>query len=225
MADCSLVQSTQQESSFYLDDEVVSYLPYVDLNFRVQGKELPSDHSYALYAALSHFQTQIHSLEGISVQPINGLHTENGVLTLSNASCLRIRLPAELVPLLYPLAGKQLIIDDHKIWLGIPEIHLLKPSSRLYSRIVTIRGYQEPERFLEAAQRQLQKIGIQGHLNLSTNTKGISTRKTRRVKQYTIVGFGVEVTNLSDEDSLLLQTFGIGGKQKMGCGIFLRRKK
>ncbi|MBD3885841.1 type I-MYXAN CRISPR-associated protein Cas6/Cmx6 [Leptolyngbya sp. PL-A3] len=217
------VQNSQQEYSFHpFYDEVVSPLPHVDLNFRVQGKVLPSDHSYALYAALSHFQDRIHSLEDIGIQPITGIQTKEGVLTLNDTSCLRIRVPAELVPLLYPLAGKQLTIGKHEIWLGIPEIHLLKPATKLYSRIVTIRGFQEPEPFLEAVERQLQQRGIRGRVSLFTNTEGIPRRRTLQVKKYTIVGFGVEIEDLCEEDSLLLQTYGIGGKRKMGCGIFLK---
>jgi CRISPR-associated protein Cas6 len=41
------------------------------------------------------------------------------------------------------------------------------------------------------------------------------------VRQYVVVGFGVEVTGLSDEDSIKLQICGLGGKRKMGCGIFV----
>lgn len=218
-----LVQNSPQESSFYFsDDEVVSPLPHVDLIFRVQGTVLPSDHSYALYSALSHFQAQVHSLEGVSIQPITGVQAKEGMLTLTDTSCLRIRLPAELVPLLYSLAGKQLTIGKHKVWLGIPEIHLLKPAAKLYSRMVTIRGFQQPEPFLEAVGRQLQQRGIRGHLSLFTNTEGIPRRRTLQVKKYIIVGFGVAIEDLCEEDSLLLQTYGIGGKQKMGCGIFLK---
>lgn len=215
---------SQPSYAFDFGDELsVLPLPYVSLNFKVQGKDLNFDHSYALYSALSHFQARIHTLGNISIQPIQGIPQAKRLLALTDASCLKIRLPVELVPLFYPLAGKQFVVGEHRIRLGIPQMHFLRPAPNLYSPIVTVRGYKEPEIFLEAAQRQLQQLGIQGRLSLSTNTHDIPTPRIRRVKQYSIVGFGVEVSDLNNQDSLLLQTLGIGGKQKMGCGVFLKR--
>jgi hypothetical protein len=73
----------------------------------------------------------------------------------------------------------------------------------LRSHLVIITGYQEPESFLEAAQRQLEQLGIQGNLRILTNADGTPKRKTIKVKQSTKVGFGLDVTRLSDEDSLM----------------------
>lgn len=74
--------------------------------------------------------------------------------------------------LVYPLAGKSLRIGKHTIRLGIPEIYLLEPAERLRSRIVIIQGYQEPESFLAAAQRQLEQLGIQGKAFITKNRPG-----------------------------------------------------
>nr|WP_242040134.1 type I-MYXAN CRISPR-associated protein Cas6/Cmx6 [Anabaena subtropica] len=38
---------------------------------------------------------------------------------------------------------------------------MLQPAEKLRSRIVVIRGYEEPETFLVVAQRQLEQLGIQ----------------------------------------------------------------
>jgi len=35
------------------------------------------------------------------------------------------------------------------------------------------------------------------------------------------VGYAVRVSGLSDEDSLKLQERGLGGKRRMGCGVFV----
>lgn len=35
------------------------------------------------------------------------------------------------------------------------------------------------------------------------------------------MGFGLTVTNLNQIDSLTLQQEGLGGKRKMGCGMFV----
>ena len=196
-------------------------LPYLELNFRVIGKTVPVDHGYKLYSALSHWQSKLHDLDNFSIQNITGIHGKQGQIYLNDRSTLRIRLPADLIPLFYHLAGKSLMIDRHKIRLGIPEISLLKPANNLRSHIVFIKGYQEPQSFLEAAERQLKQLGIQGAAKITVKTNSKFRCKTIQIKTYTVVGFGLEVTNLSDQDSLKLQTNGIGGKHKMGCGIFV----
>jgi CRISPR-associated protein Cas6 len=200
-------------------------LPYVDLCFTVIGQTLPVDHGYGCYAALNHLQSKLHYLDNISIQTISGIPDKHGSLHLNNHSRLRIRLPADQVPLVYPFGGKSLTIGKHTIRLGIPEISLLQPEEKLRSRIVVITGYEQPEAFLAAAQRQLKQLGIQGTVSIPANGNGNPKRRTVKIKRYTVVGFSLEVTALSDEDSLILQIYGIGGKQKMGCGVFVPVKK
>jgi len=48
------------------------------------------------------------------------------------------------------------------------------------------QGYEQPETFLAAAQRQLEKLGIQGTVRIPTNTDG---RRTIKIKRFTVVGF------------------------------------
>ena len=82
-------------------------------------------------------------------------------------------------------------------------------------------NYTEADLFLSAAQRQLAQLGISGHLSIPLNREGKPSRKTIKIKQYTVVGFTTEVSNISLEDSLKLQVYGLGGKRRMGCGIFM----
>jgi CRISPR-associated protein Cas6 len=99
-------------------------------------------------------------------------------------------------------------------------MNFIQPKLKLRSHIVIIRGYEEPQPFLEAVQRQLNELNIQTNIKLILSKNGIPKRKTIRVKQ-TLVGFGVEVSNLNEADSILLQEQGLKGKQKMGCGVFV----
>ncbi|ACK74093.1 CRISPR-associated protein, Cas6-related (plasmid) [Gloeothece citriformis PCC 7424] len=202
------------------EENLLSATIYVDLNFQVLGNILPADHGYGLYAALTHWNPIIHDLEGLSIQTIAGIPDKQGKIYLTERSRFRIRLPHDQVPLVYGLAGKTLTIGKHTIRLGIPQIYLLQPASKLRSRLVVIKGYQEPKIFLEAVQRQLEKLRINGIVAISTaNSK--PDRKTIKIKRFTVVGFGLEMSNLSDEDSLLLQEVGLGGKRRMGCGVFV----
>ena len=146
-------------------------------------------------------------------------HKRNQI-NLTERSKLLIRVPAEKIPFIYPFSGKFLTIGKHKIRLGIPEMNFLQPKSKIRSHIVVIRGYEQPDTFLTAAQNQLNELKIQGKIQLLTTKDGTPKRKTIKVKQ-TLVGFGIEITNLSESDSLILQEKGLGGKPKMGCGVFV----
>ncbi len=198
--------------------------PYVDLSFPVIGETLPADHGYGLYSALTYWNQTIHELEGLSIQTISGIPDKQGKIYLRERSRFRMRLPLDQVSLVYELAGKALTIGQHRIRLGIPQIYLLQPASKLKARIVVIKGYQEPETFLEAVQHQLSKFGI-NEISMIPTLKGEADRKTIKIKRFTVVGFGLEVSNLSDEDSLLLQQVGLGGKRRMGCGVFIPWKE
>ena len=63
-------------------------------------------------------------------------------------------------------------------------------------------------------------MNIQTDLKLIAKKDGTPKPKTIKVKQ-TLVGFGIEANNLSETDSIILQEKGLGGKHKMGCGVFV----
>lgn len=202
--------------------EVPATLPLlVELSFGITGQPIPVDHGYELFSALTHFQPELHNFKRLSIQTITNTIFENRKLLLTNRSKLRIRLPADTIPLVYPLAGCSITIGGNKVRLEIPTIDLLQPARHLYSRIVVIKGQEQPESFLKAAQRQLQRLEIEGEIRISVASNGSLNRKTVRVRGYTVVGFGLEAVDLSEQDSLKLQVYGIGGKRKMGCGIFV----
>jgi CRISPR-associated protein Cas6 len=194
---------------------------YIELSFSIIGQSLPADHGYGLYSAIAHLAPQVHEREGLSIMTIAGVPDRQGKIFLTERSHLRIRLPYECMPMVYHLAGKQLSIGSHSIRLGIPQIFMLRPADRLRSRIVTIKNHQEPESFLAAAQLQLANLGIVGEAILSLDVEGNPARKTIKIKTYSVVGFGLEVLGLSEVDSIKLQIFGLGGKHRMGCGIFV----
>ncbi len=199
-------------------------LPYVELSFGVIGQTLPADHGYGLYSAISKICPLLHEREGVSIQTITGMPDRRGKIYLTQEkSCLRIRMPydPELISRSLTLSGNQLRIGTHNISLGIPQFFALQSAEALRARIVVIKGFQEAEPFLEAVKYKLNLLNIQGTASISLNEKGECNRKTIKIKSFTVVGFGVSVTDLSPEDSIKLQIAGIGGKHRMGCGIFV----
>ena len=189
-------------------------MPYVDLAFRLNGAAVPVDHGYALYAALSRIVPEIHTAKEVGVQPIRGVYNGNGKLHLSDFSRLILRLPDEQIRSYLKLAGRRLEVDEHPLSVGVPEVRTLLPTPRLRARLVTIKGFLKEEEFLEAAKRQLQSLGIAGEALLGQ-------RRTFRVREKQVVGFEVAVAGLTAEESLLLQENGLGGRRRMGCGVFV----
>jgi CRISPR-associated protein Cas6 len=198
---------------------------FIDLSFHVRGTQLPADHGYALLAAIANHVPNIKEHHDIAILSAAGFGDRKGKILLTEHSCFRLRVPITKIQMVYPLAGKRLRLGIHEVQLGIPTIHTLKPHAHLRSRIVTIKGYEEPEPFLAAAKRQLEALEIKGELSISCDRTGNPARKTIKIKRFTVVGFTVEINQLSEEDSLKLQVYGLGGKRHMGCGVFIPVKE
>jgi CRISPR-associated protein Cas6 len=196
------------------------YNNIVNLSFPVIGESLPADHNYQLYAALSKQIPQIHQLEGLAINTIPGIPDKKGKIALTRNSRLLIKLPVEAVARVYILAGQVLNVGGHSIQVGNPELQTLQPTDSLKARLVAIKGYTEPQSFLEAAQRQLQALNVNGNIGIPANEEGEPKRLTLKIKNYHVVGFSVVVNQLSPNDSLKLQVYGLGGKQRLGCGFF-----
>ena len=188
-------------------------MTYLELRFPFTGTTLPSDHGYGLYGAISRIIPEAHGEDWLAIETIPGIARGDGVTQLDRQGKLKIRIPQERVPLMLKLAGKRLEVDGHAIRLGAPQINLLKPATTLYARIVTIKGFTEPETFLAGVCRKLNEICVNGKLV-------VGDRRVVRVGSHTIVGFSLTIHELSDESSLILQERGIGGRRRMGCGFF-----
>jgi CRISPR-associated protein Cas6 len=196
----------------------------INLSFPVQGTWLHADHNYHLHGALGRAIPNLRNLENFAVNTIAGRPDQQGKIQLLKGSRLLLRLPVEAITQVYPLTGKTLTIGGCSIQLGNPELQTLQPVDALSARLVTIKGYTEPGIFLEAAQRQLNALEIQANLGIPANEKGEPKRLTLRInkpeRSYTIVGFSLVVSDLNPEDSIKLQIHGLGGKRRIGCGVF-----
>ncbi|MGL4941811.1 MAG: type I-MYXAN CRISPR-associated protein Cas6/Cmx6 [Thermoguttaceae bacterium] len=190
----------------------------VDVKFLIlaRGGHIPADHGYPLYSAVSRVLAQIHQTSEIGILPINGTQTGDRGLFLTPESRLVIRIDAGQISTVLPLAGKTLGIGKTTLQIGVPSVHALIYASTLRSRLVTIKGFMEAEQFSEAVRRQLDILEISQEV-----TVHIRKRRTLRIRDREVVGYEVFVDGLSDTESLRLQEVGIGGRRKMGCGLFL----
>jgi CRISPR-associated protein Cas6 len=187
----------------------------VDLWFPVLGSTLPSDHGYALYGALCRVAPELHGADWWALHTLRGVRAAPGFIALSRAPRLGVRLPAEHIPLVLPLAGRQLEVAGSRVRLGAPTVDALTPHEALSARMVTIKPFIEPESFQRAVEKQVTELGVSAAVT-------VGARKILRVDGRKIVGFSVRVTGLDGAGSLLLQEEGLGGRRHMGCGVFRR---
>jgi CRISPR-associated protein Cas6 len=194
--------------------------PYLSVAFPVQGTHLPADHGYPLYAAITHLLPALHSAPWLGIELISGIPWDKGMIALPTyGTSLRLRLPVQHFARVLPLAGKRLELGSHAIRLGVPLARPLVSASSLYARIVTIKPFIEPEPFLEAARRQLTTLGIDATLALPRDGR-TRYRRIICIHGKKVVGFSLVVHGLSDQDSITLQSLGLGGRRTMGCGLF-----
>jgi len=114
------------------------------------------------------------------------------------------------------LAGKTLEIGGAKVQVGVPEIRALIPATALRSRLVTTKNCQDPTRFEAELNRQMKALGLSDQVIVT-----IIKRRTVRIHEKEVVGYEVVLEGLSAEESIAIQTAGLGGRRHMGCGIFV----
>ncbi|MCY3772682.1 MAG: type I-MYXAN CRISPR-associated protein Cas6/Cmx6 [Gemmatimonadetes bacterium] len=208
--------------------------PKLDILFRVIGSEVPSDHGYALYSALSRIlETEedqwIHGNPHIGLHTVRGTPLGNGRRLIGPNARLGLRLPADLLPRSLKLAGKALELDGCKLRIGVSETRALVPAATLYCRIATTKNGDDDARFDAEIGRQLVSLGIRGKVfRVPVNPRESGgrdpSRRIVRVKNKRIVGYSVLATELTGEESILLQERGLGGRRRMGCGVFVPRE-
>ncbi len=203
----------------------------VDVAFQLTGGSVPVDHGYRLYAALCATVPALHGATWLSVHPLSGTRADASTLTLRDEARLFLRLPAERIPEVLPLAGRTIDVTGVRLTLGAPNVSALVPASCLDARLVIIKLTDAPrrenqdlsrqtldvagfaERYTAELKRQLTALDIE-------STPELCGRRSMTVGGKRVVGYSVRVPALSADQSLALQTMGLGGKRRMGCGVF-----
>jgi CRISPR-associated endonuclease/helicase Cas3 len=199
----------------------------LDLAFPVVGTRLPCDHNYPLYAGLSRLLPCLHDgTVPFGLIPITGSYLGRGEIQLDPLrSRLRLRVAAADIPRVLPLAGKRIRVNGTHILLGAPQVSAPRPAPTLHAHIVTIKNATEPASFLEAVEGELGQLGIKGRpeipLQVGGRYSGQAQRTIVRVKGNRIVGYSLLVHELSATDSERLLDVGLGGRRRMGAGVFM----
>lgn len=202
----------------------------VDMVFPLKGRpSLPAAYSYPLYAAIAKQLPWIHESKRVGIFPLNGVYAD-GRIRLGPRSALRIRAPADHLPRIIMLTARQLEVEGEGIQLGVPRVLPLRPAPTLYSRFVQIKLAEKadgvtPSAFLDSVHRQLRSLGIEARAGIPVWQEGPRAGEPKRrmvqIKGEHHIGFALLVEGLTAEESLRLQQHGLGGRRKMGCGLFL----
>ena len=187
--------------------------PIVDLWFPVLGETLPSDHGYLLYSALCEECPELHGASWWGLHTIPGTVRGDGRILLQDRPSMGLRLPADRIGTVLSLAGKKLRVGNQSIRCAPPTVRPLESASAVSARIVCIKGFMEPEEFEGAIRRQLNGFGVDCPVQ-------IGPRKVLQIRQHTVVGFSVRISEVDPDQSLELQRQGLGGRRRFGCGMF-----
>ncbi len=187
--------------------------PHVELIFKVTGQQIPVDHGYSLYGAISRVFPRFHEDSAVGLKRIRGRYAGDGSLDISPASELVIRMPVGAIGDYLALAGQTLTVDEAPLSVGAPRTRALTPAVALYAHLVTTKNGLDQARFESEIARQLTEMGVQGRF-------AVGDRKTFAIHGRQIVGYAVSVFELTAGESIMVQERGLGGRRKMGCGFF-----
>jgi CRISPR-associated protein Cas6 len=186
---------------------------HIELKIPVTGNEIPTHHGYELFSAICRYIPEAHHSDWFAIDTLTGLAKGHNTTELDHKAKLKVRVPQERVALMLKLADKQLSLGQYQVRLGTPQINLLRPSSSLHARIVTIKNHQEEDTFFEAIRQKLDLLSVTGEIE-------IGMRRVVKVSNHVVVGFAVTLHGLSNEGSIILQGKSLGGRQHFGCGYF-----
>ncbi|MFK5893751.1 MAG: type I-MYXAN CRISPR-associated protein Cas6/Cmx6, partial [Pseudomonadota bacterium] len=148
-----------------------------------------------------------------------GDHSTDSLLHLSKRTRLKIRLPYEYIDKLNELTGKEILVAGYPIKFGKIKITNIGTSEILVSRFVHIPDTEnDEEQFLSIAYQQLK----QKNVVIKKMLCGKSARFN--FNNQVILTRSLMLADLSSEDSLLIQSTGVGENYLYGCGVFIPQK-
>lgn len=209
-------------SQFQVPDSVL------DLLFTIECRSLPVDHAHALYQALSRRLPWLESGQ-LGVHSIHVAGSQNGwerpsqddgqELLLSRRTKFCLRVPKDrLEEVRRELTGATLDVAGHPLTLGAAKIKPLAKDPTLFARYVAIQDYQDEDRFLTWAVRELDAVGVRVRKALCGKTLSLST------PQGPLAVRSLLLAALPPDEAVRLQERGLGPYRHLGCGIFIPHK-
>ena len=189
----------------------------------IAGGSIPLDHRYILYSAIKGRVDSFGGRDGLPWQllPIHG-QRQGQLLELraDKEHSVRLRIHKEHVGKCLKIHTDPLRLGNHLLILGEPTVKPIKPIYPLRADIVMVTSNKRDHghRGKSFGAHIGKRLGVKlGHLDFGMK---FGPRKTVHIAGNPIVGYSVEVHSLTEEESVMLQSEGIGEGRTMGCGVF-----
>ena len=215
---------------FWQDDDkkgdVTTSDKVVDLSYKIDCKQIPTCHAWALAQALYEVLPWLKGEPEVGIHQIHGATSGNGwarppdgeLIHLSKRTRMQLRVPTSRIDDASELVGKTLDIDGHSVAIGKMATKAIDPFSTIFARYVVLSAGMSEDDFLQWVVEDLTSRDIQarkllcgmGHA-FEANGEKIETRS-------------LMIADLDKSSSVALQETGIGPHRHMGCGIFVPHK-
>jgi len=198
----------------------------IDFVFQLVGKTLPQSYLFGFAHALQNQIQWWDDQDDISFHIVIAGEEGNGwfrgnnpedPIYISKRNMLVVRAPRHLAEKIESLKDTGLDVLQHAVILKHKHNKEIKPAPTLYSRYVVCDDKDESS-MVEEVVIQLQKLDIKckkilcgKERSLNINNKEIITRS-------------LMLEDLGKEDSIVIQSNGLGAFQKIGCGVFIPHK-
>lgn len=184
--------------------------------FQLSGSSLPRDHAPALAAALCAQWPWLAKEAHVGVHPLRLVAGNGDTAFISARTRLWLRVPEARATDLLAQSGVDLQVLGHALRLEGPHIRELVPHSTVYAHRVRTASAQEAD-FMAMVNATLADLGIMGQ---------------RVCGRYQLMGdvqaprhaFSLMLHDLTPEQSLRVQQFGVGPDRLWGYGLFVPHK-
>ena len=184
----------------------------VDLSFKVECKQLPLDHAYALSQTIQKELPWIADEAQVGIHLIHGAESGNGwirpqepdaLLSLSRRTRFMLRLPKHRISHAYELTNRSLDVDGYNLVLSNPQQKLLSPLTTIFSRYIITDDIEDEEAFLNQTAEMLDKEGIRVKKMIS----GLA--HVLRMPEQNLSTRSLMIDGLEIEESIYLQQHGL----------------
>ena len=200
----------------------------LDLSFAIRCKQLPLDHAWDLYTAIS------KELPWFVEEPLAGLHTihvaesgngwlrpedETALLIPSKRTRLELRLPKTRLADALNLVGKTLNLNSYSIELGEAKEKAFTNSAVLFARHILSTDNESEEQFLQRMAAEFSQLSsFKIKKMLCGRSHYLTLNGSPQLVRHLMLA------DLDNEASIRLQQYGLGAGRKYGCGLFLPHK-
>jgi len=213
-------QETHEEVHAVPDD-------VVDIVYQIDCRALPVDHAWALSQAVGTVLPWLEGEPSAGVHPIHVADSGNGwmrpenagdLLCLSRRTKLVLRVPRGRIDAAHELVGRQLDVAGHALRVDKASLRPLSTITTIFSRYVVSADGLDENAFLQAAMREMTAFGVHPKKMLCGIEKVIAT------PDQPVHTRSLMITELSKQESVILQQRGLGPLRHLGCGLFIPHK-